>query len=108
MRRISRVQYHKACKSILRNEGRERSNKMAEALTNCCPDDFWNEVKKCNPRKSSHPVLVDGCVGKSEIAGMFANKISTLYNSIGFDADEISDIANKFDCGISKGCSGKT
>ncbi len=60
LRRKTRTQYHRVCKMFRRHEGEVRGDYMAEALMQSKSKSFWDEAKKCRPRKCNLPNTVDG------------------------------------------------
>ncbi len=78
----------------MRHEGEVRGDYMAEALMQSKSKSFWDEAEKCRPRKSNLPNTVDGIQGEENIAGVFANKFETLYNSVPYDRDDMDRLLN--------------
>ncbi len=62
---------------------------------------FWDEVWKCRLRKSNLPnTPPDGEQGDENIAGVFANKFETFYNSVHYDRDDMDGVLNVINCSI--------
>ena len=93
----SKRQYLYAVRRLKRKQGLLRNKKFAEALCENRTRDFFKEIRKMNPK----PVLSNGINGKmdaKEIAGEFANKYRTLYNSVPSDIyimDNIREYVNE-------------
>ncbi len=65
---------------------------------------FWDEAKKCRPRKSNLPNTVGGIQGEENISGVFAKKFETLYNSAPYDRDDIHWLLNVMNTWIGNIC----
>ncbi len=88
---------------VMRYEGDVRSDYMA-ALMQSKSKSFWNEAKKCRHRKSNLPNTVDGIQGDENIAGIFAKKFETLYNSVPYERDYMDRLLNVIDTSIGNIC----
>ncbi len=103
-RRKTITQYHRVCKMVMRHESEIRGDYMAEALMQSKSKSFWAEAKKCRPRKSNLPKTVDGIQGEENIAGVFAKKCETLYNSVPYDRDDMDRLLNVMNISFSNIC----
>ena len=50
-------------------------------------------------------MLLDGVTGTDEISSIFADKYDTLYNSVGYDMNEMNRLASDIESGIDISCS---
>ena len=85
IRRKTRSQYHQAHKMVKHNEGVIRSENLANYLTNGSINEFWENIRKINSKKNKYPLNVDGVTGENNIANLFVDKFSKLYNSVSFN-----------------------
>ena len=63
------------------------------------------EVRKVKCNKKSIAGNIDGIYGDKEIAHHFADKFSSLYNSVSYDNDDISSCSKDTDSDIVNNCS---
>ena len=99
IRRRTRAKYHYAVRWVNKEKNRIRSNKMVDAIVNNKDRDLWQEVKQIKQANKSVPNIMDGVTGASNIISLFSNKFKNLFNSVGFDLEDMdvlcSDINNK-------------
>ncbi len=67
---------------------------MANVLIQRKSKSFWDDVRNSRHRKNNLPNTVDG-VQVEDIAGVFANKFETLYNSVPYDRDDMDGLLNQ-------------
>lgn len=100
--RTTRAHYHYAVRMVQRYESSIRSDKMAESIADGNYRNLWREAKRSKGKGNRIPKTVDGVSGKEGISQLFAKKFSTLYNSVGFNQNEMNDIKRevkgKLDC----------
>ena len=96
MRRITRARYHRVRKMVMKDHDNIVKEKLAEAACNSNRD-LWSEVKKLNASKKTSPICVDGCTDDGKIASIFNEKYETLYNSVPYNAYDMSNIKCKID-----------
>ena len=93
MMRKSRLEYHKTVKFVKRKESVIRSEKMAQCLVQNNGRDFWKEVKLVKGKNCKKlPKSVDGIIGNECIAQLFAEKFSSVFNSVGYDLEECNSL----------------
>jgi exonuclease III len=92
MRRDTRARYHKAVKLLKHQHNKIRMEKMAEALVENNQRNMWKEVRKIKGKNSYLPSCVDDCMTDEGICNLFAGKYSNIYNSVPYDASEMSDL----------------
>ena len=97
MRRRTRAQYHYAVKQIKSNQNRLKSEKMALAISNNDTRNLWTEVRKMKGNTRKMPTVVDGVTGNEQIAEKFAGKFKSLYNSVGYNQEEMAKIREVID-----------
>ena len=99
MRRTTRARYHYAIRFVNKEKTRIKSNRMAEAMINNQDRVLWKEVKKMKQSSKSVPNIIDSVTGSENINRVFKNKFKDIYNSVGYNADQLdklmSDIDNK-------------
>ncbi len=98
--RSTRKLYHKQVKHIQREKTLYRNEKMASAIASNTDRDLWEEIRKMNSGPPAVNVL-DGKTDSIDIANGFAEKYDTLYNSVGYDGDELQNIMDQIDSAIS-------
>lgn len=93
IRRKTRLEYHRVVRYIMRNEETLRYQKMAERIVNSNHGDcLWEELQKLKPKSVNVASMVDGKVSFDNIANVFKNKYSTLYNCVPADRHILSRI----------------
>ena len=100
--RRTRAQYHSQVRWVKQNTRYIQSQKMAQSVLKGNTKDFWTEVKRIRGHRSTITASMDGEVEDKAIANLFANKYSTLYNSVAYDSDEMCDIKQQLVADISK------
>ena len=100
--RRTRAQYHSQVRWVKQNTRYIQSQKMAQSVLKGNTKDFWAEVKRIRGHRSNITASMDGEVEDKAIANLFANKYSTLYNSVAYDSDEMCDIKQQLVADISK------
>ena len=104
IRRLTRAQYHKARKLVMKNKDIIVSDKLAASLANDPVQKFWKNVKKCRPNKSHLPSRVDNEQCPNDIANLFKDKFNDLYNCVSYTNDEFLKVSNDIDSAISNAC----
>ena len=99
IRRRTRAKYHYAIRFVNKEKNRIKSNKMAQAIANNNDRDLWQEVKQLKQTNRSVPNVMDNVSGADDIISLFTNKFKNLYNSVGFEIEDLdlllSNINNK-------------
>ena len=68
-----------------------RKEKMAEAIANNCDRDFFDEIKRYEP-KIYTDVSIDDCNNPKDIAEQFAKKYKMLYNSVPSSVENMNHV----------------
>ena len=89
IRRRTRAKYHYAVRYVNKEKHMIRSNNMAEAIANNKDRDLWQEVKQLKQTNKSVPNIMDNVSGSNNIISLFTDKFKDLYNSVGFDMDDL-------------------
>ena len=89
IRRSTRAKYHHEIKKVKLDENKIRNQKIAEHIKSKDTKGFWSDMKKVKGQQKSVPNKIDNSHGNQEIADMFANKFSNLYNSVSYDHDKM-------------------
>ena len=92
MRRRSRADYHQSVKMVKLNERLLRSQRMGEAHTRGHQQHFWSQVKRVNGKSRVMPSTIDGLTDPVEISELFADKYKTLYNSVDYKKEDMSQL----------------
>ena len=87
IRRKTRWEYHRILKIVKRNREGLSAERMAKGLSG---KGFWSEVKKVIGSSKVLPNNIDGIQGSDNIADLFQNKYKDLYNSVGYDAQQMT------------------
>ena len=90
LKQKSRMQYHYAIRSLMKDNIRIRNIKMAEAISLNNDRELWEETRKMTRSNNSLPVMMDGHIGADEISNIFLNKYDDLYNSVGYNPDNLN------------------
>ena len=69
--------------------------RFASSVTNNRSRDVWQEVKRIRRKCNNVSNVVDGVSNADDIAELFAEKYSTLYNSVSYDVNDMSDIRSE-------------
>ena len=97
VRRFTRAKYHRAIRTIKKNDEYARSRKMAEHFLEQDRRDFWAEVKRMRGRKTAASATVDGEFEDEEIAEVFSSKYRALYNSVPIDPDKMRALVDQIE-----------
>ena len=62
---------------------------MTEAIANNKDRDLWKEVKQIKQTNKSIPNIMEDVTGPDDINSLFADKYKNLYNSVGFDVEDL-------------------
>ena len=104
LRRLTRSQYHKAFKYVIREEGEVRFDNTARLLKEGLHIDMWREIRKSKKNGKNIPKSVDGASGHEDISNLFADKSSALYNCVGYDKVEMDKLKEGMDNRIRAEC----
>jgi len=88
----TRLQYHAAIRAARKSETDIVNKWLAAAIIDNSSRDFWQEAKRLQSRHTNVSNVVDGLSSSSDIAESFADKYSTLYTSVSYNAEEMSKI----------------
>ena len=100
MKRISRLKYHYAIRHVTKENLRIRNYKMAEAISTNNDRVLWDEVRKMSKTSNNLPNAMDGVTGTDEISSIFADKYDALYNSVGYNMQEMNRLASDIESRI--------
>ena len=93
MRRKSRSEYHYAVRKCQKQCNLLKSKKMAECMMQNDVKGYWNEIRKIKSSSKKIPSMVDNVTGDDNIAGIFAEKFSNLYNCVNYNKTTIDGIS---------------
>ena len=82
LRRFTRTKYHWAVKQAKKGSDNTIKDKTALALMRCNFDSFWTTLKTMNSSKTAQVHIVDKVEGDQNIADLFRDIYSNLYNCI--------------------------
>ena len=105
MKRKSRLKYHYAIRYVTKENIRIRNNKMAEAVSVNNDRVLWDEVRKMSKTTNNLPNAMDGVHGADNISSLFAGKYEALYNSVGFELQDMKKLESDIETCINNGCS---
>ena len=88
--RKTRCKYHQKVKELMRLKEQNKFSRMAEAISTNSNRDLWNELKRLN--KSTQADCIDGVTGSQAISDLFAKKYENIYNSVGYDKDDLETL----------------
>ena len=89
---MSRARYHRAIRHLERYANKIRMDKMAQALLSARSRDMWGELRRMRGRNSRIVCSVDDNNDSCDIANMFSDKYSELYNSVPYNDIEMNSI----------------
>ena len=98
IRRKTRWEYHRILKAVKRNKETISAERMAKGLSGT---GFWSEVKRTLGHSKSLPNTVDGMQGNEQIASLFKDKYDQLYNSVGYNAQQMAALQREIDANLS-------
>ena len=104
MRKRSRTQYHYAIRKCQEKSSALKCKKMAECMMNKDVKGYWNEVRQIKGNAKKVPGMVDNISGEKNIAELFANKFSKLYNVVGYDHDVMDVISEMINSNLKEDC----
>ena len=102
IRRTTRAHYHKARKFAIKHKDILQSERLAESHMNDTSTEFWQNVKKCRPKKQSLPTTVDDAQNPKNISDLFKTKFDEIYNSISYNEEEMNELRNTINDSIIK------
>lgn len=91
-KKLTNARYKYAIRFICKNEQAMRADSMAKKLIGSNVNDFWKEVRVLNNCKTSLPCTVEGISGPEEIAEVWRQHYSTLFNCIHTDLYKVEHI----------------
>ena len=102
IRRLARKKYHDAIKWVKINSDKLLREKIAQTLYDSSNKLFWKEIKKINPDYKSKTNVLDGNIGKENIACRLRDKYKQLYCE--FNEDNYDEVFGKICDSISSKC----
>ena len=103
IRRKTRSLYHLAIRKAKEEKDTFLATKLAnEVLEN--KDSFWKRIKQMKSSRSSVPNIMDNEKGIDKILDIFVDKYKTVYNSVGYNKDEMSYLKEEIDNDIRNCC----
>ena len=90
------MNYHNAIRCIQKNEDMIRSEKMASKLSSS-NNQLWKEAKKMRGKNNQLPEIVDNISGDENISNLFSSNFYEIFNSVGYNMDELNKIRNEID-----------
>ncbi len=97
LRRSTRYKYHHALKTIKRQKDSLRADNMAKNVNSTGKNRFWSELRNTLGCSNTVPCTVDGISGIDNIANLFSDKYSALYNSVSYDKHDMSKLVTEVD-----------
>ena len=104
IRRKTRSQYHQAHKMVLRHEGEIQMDKIENIFDSHHEGKAWQEIKRNKSNCSKYPQNVDNVTGSKDIADLFANNFKGLFNEVGYEANDLSNLRDIINGKIMGGC----
>ena len=92
-RRKYRLKYHQTVKMVKKRENVIRCEKMAHSIIADNGRHFWREARAMRGKGCRKlPQSVDNQNGGKAVANLFADKFCNIFNSIGYDKNEMDNI----------------
>ena len=85
--RLSRSQFKYALCFVKKHENTLRRESLAHKLAQCKPADFWKEIRSMNMNKTTLPSSIAGTTGGTNIAELWRQHFSQLFNCIDDDVN---------------------
>ena len=104
IRRKTRLKYHYAIRHVKKEQIRMRNISMGVAVANNNDRELWKEVKKISGSNYKLPNAMDGHTDIGEISDIFAEKYKSLYNSVGYNSQELDILIKDIEQRIDTGC----
>ena len=104
IRRQTRAKYHQSIKWIKRNETNIKNEKLAELLVTKDNSSFWENIKRLKGNIKYVPCSIDNESGDKNIASLFSEKFSLLYNSVSYNLSEMKTIEKDIKTNICNMC----
>ena len=82
---LANARYKYAVRFISRNEQAMRADSMASKMMSNNINYFWKEVRSLNNCKSSLPSTVEGVSGENNVAELWRQHYSSLFNCLKHD-----------------------
>ena len=101
IRRSTRSQYHNVLRKVQKQEKQLQAARMAENITDCKYNEFWNKVKRIRGNKVNFPTIVDNACGSDSIASLFLEKYENLYNCVSYDHLQMASLKSDVNALIS-------
>ena len=102
-RKLARARYHLAVRRCKSDEDKIRMERMAEALVANNSRNFWLEAKKIKGGSRSFPRKVDEAQCQEDIADLFKEKYSALYNSVSYESEDYEELQRQVEADIQPG-----
>ena len=84
---------------IKRHENSLRKESLARKLVDKNPMEFWKEVKHMNASNAPLPTCIDGISGADNIAQMWRDHYSDIFNSVNQSIDVVYNVDESTDFG---------
>jgi len=97
IRRRTRSRYHRMIRHLKNNEQLARFSVMGEDFVRGGHGDFWTEVKKMRGGDSIASYTIGEETTEPSIAELFREKYSSLYSSVGFNAEQMQLLREEVD-----------
>ena len=94
IRRRTRAKYHYAIRFVNKERNKIISSNMADAIANNKDRDLWEEAKRIKQTNKTVPNIMDNVTGSDNINSLFTDKYKNLYNSVGFNANELESLCS--------------
>ena len=104
IRRKTRLKYHYTLRRVVKDNKRIRNEKMGQAISENNDRVLWDEVKKITKTNNKLPNMMDGSTEPSDITNIFTDKYENLYNSVGYNTQELERLSAEINSRIEKGC----
>ena len=103
IRQKTRAKYHYAIRLAKREKDKLAADKVASALLEN-DKDFWKETNKIKHRLKAIPTHIDSVNGMENIANLFADKQEALYQSVGYNEDDLRQLQTRIVCNVQTKC----
>ncbi len=93
-KKLTTARYNYAVRFICKNEQAMKADSLAKKLLHNNVTGFWKEVRALNNSKTTLPCTVEGISGTDNIAELWRQHHSIVFNGIQSDAYKVGSVAS--------------
>ena len=97
IRRSTRANYHRAIRSVIKEEADIVKNKLAQSLLSNSHRDYWSEIKKFKRHNKNIPTVIDDARDPADIVNVFVSSYKTLFSAVSSPTEDLDNIRRDID-----------